>query len=67
MEWRWNGSRQIALTWKELGGPTVERPSKVGFGRQLMGLCVASLGGTMLSEYQPDGFVCRISIRNKEL
>jgi two-component sensor histidine kinase len=62
VEWQRNNGHRVALTWKEVGGPAVERPSNAGFGSQLMSLCIKSLDGTMQSEYLPDGFACMISL-----
>jgi len=63
VEWRWNNSRRLAMTWTEIGGPTVAPPSSDGFGSQLMRLCVKSLHGTMQAQYLPEGFACGISVR----
>lgn len=52
------------LTWKELKGPPVKAPRRVGFGSKLFKAGVAQPGGSLKLDYEPDGlrgeltFVC---------
>jgi two-component sensor histidine kinase/PAS domain-containing protein len=53
---------EIRFVWRESGGPTVEKPSRNGFGRVLLERLVgATLNGTVMLDFQPDGLVCTIS------
>jgi two-component sensor histidine kinase len=63
VEWRWNGGRRLALTWKESGGPVATPPNKDGFGSQLIDLCINALSGTIESSYLPDGYSYSITVR----
>ncbi|MET0288158.1 MAG: HWE histidine kinase domain-containing protein [Pseudoxanthomonas sp.] len=52
---------QLALTWHERGGPTVQAPARRGFGSVMLErVLAAEVGGTVKLEYPPDGFCCRV-------
>jgi PAS domain S-box-containing protein len=52
---------RLVLTWAETGGPTVQPPTRRGFGSRLIerGLA-AELSGEARIDFRPDGVVCRI-------
>jgi len=54
VDWRSNGG-DIALTWKECGGPSVKIPNKRGFGSQLLDTCIKSLYGTKQENFTTNG------------
>lgn len=57
------GEPLLKLHWEELGGPTVTKPSRRGFGTRLIQAVVRSeLGGTVAADYAPDGLVCDIQV-----
>jgi two-component sensor histidine kinase len=58
-EWR-EDYGAIVMTWKEIGGPRIESPQRVGFGSQLMAACIKALSGTMQQKFAPDGFSCSV-------
>jgi two-component sensor histidine kinase len=62
VDWRDNGE-EIALTWKECGGPRVKRPNQVGFGSQLLDICTKSLSGTRQEDFGPDGYTCTLTFK----
>jgi two-component sensor histidine kinase len=66
VEWRWNGSRRLALTWKESGGPIVTPPNKDGFGSQLIDLCIKALSGSIQPNYSPVGYSYSMALRLKK-
>jgi two-component sensor histidine kinase len=53
------GSQTLNLTWTESGGPTVAKPRKRSFGRQLIEMAIP---GTVQLEFLPAGAVCEIAI-----
>jgi CheY-like chemotaxis protein len=55
-----NGARNIALEWKESGGPRVHAPSEHGFGTALIEQSLQADGGTANIDYDADGLACRI-------
>ena len=52
----------IVIEWKELGGPRVSPPSKVGFGSKLLGAALRRTSGGVDLRYDPDGVRCFISL-----
>jgi two-component sensor histidine kinase len=56
-------SDAIVLAWKEIGGPRIESPQRVGFGSQLVAACIKALSGTMQQKFAADGFSCSVSFR----
>lgn len=55
--------RLLVLSWREKDGPPVARPSRKGFGSQVIerGL-THELEGTVQLDYRPDGLVCTMNI-----
>jgi len=60
VHWNQNGGG-IILTWKEIGGPTVQAPTGHGFGSQLINVCTRALSGTFHPQFLPEGFACSIT------
>jgi two-component sensor histidine kinase len=55
--------RTLALRWDENGGPTVQPPSRRGFGTRLIERGLAQeLGGAVTIEFDPSGVICAIEI-----
>ena len=59
-DWREDGD-SIVLSWKEIDGPRIEAPQRVGFGSHLIATCIKALSGTMQQKFAPDGFSCSVS------
>jgi two-component sensor histidine kinase len=58
---RWRQDKDcIALSWKEVGGPTVTATNKQGFGSQLIAASVKALSGAIHTEFSVDGFTCSL-------
>jgi len=62
VDWREDGDA-IVLAWKEIDGPRVESPQRVGFGSHLVAACIKALSGTMQQKFAPDGFICSVSFK----
>jgi two-component sensor histidine kinase len=60
VDWRDDGDA-IVLAWKEIGGPRIDSPQRVGFGSHLIAACIKALSGTMQQKFTPDGFSCSVS------
>jgi PAS domain S-box-containing protein len=59
----WNVDReQLNLHWREMGGPAVERPAKMGFGSQLIESTLPSLNGEILYDWNAEGLACTVRI-----
>jgi len=54
-----------SLTWKESGGPSIDRPSKVGFGSTLITSMLTPLNGSVTMDFRPEGLVCQVSFSLK--
>lgn len=58
-----NGTRSLALDWKEHGGPPVSAPERSGLGSRLIKRCIErDLGGELDFVFNPDGVSCHMSI-----
>lgn len=57
-----DGHEVVHLKWREVGGPTVTPPTRVGFGSRLIERNLAyDLGGEARIEYRPEGVQANIS------
>ncbi len=55
--------RQLAIRWREQGGPVVHPPEKKGFGTRLIDRSIAhELGGAIEMVYAPAGLECLIRV-----
>jgi PAS domain S-box-containing protein len=56
-------SSRLILHWREKDGPSVTRPSRLGFGSRMIERGLAhELEGTVDIDYRPNGVVCTINI-----
>ena len=67
VRWHWslngNGRDPLVIEWEESGGPSVEAPSKSGFGTSVIGdLIPYELGGRVDLAFAPGGLKCRVEI-----
>lgn len=53
------GDQRLNFTWQEAGGPTVEAPSKKGFGTRLVSSSLSAFGEVAL-DYAPTGLILRL-------
>jgi light-regulated signal transduction histidine kinase (bacteriophytochrome)/CheY-like chemotaxis protein len=57
VEWERDAGDDLAIRWREDGGPPVKKPNRKGFGSTIIERSIPyDLGGTARSEYHPDGF-----------
>lgn len=60
---RWRIEADAArLTWREVGGPPVEPPTRKGFGARLVEAALVPQGGKAERRFEPDGLVCELQI-----
>lgn len=53
----------LALSWRELNGPPVEQPTRLGFGSRLIRRATASeTGASVDHRFDPDGVKCHIRL-----
>jgi two-component sensor histidine kinase len=53
-------AQEIAIDWKESGGPVVAAPERRSFGTNLIERSLGGFSGSARIEFAPDGLVCRI-------
>ncbi len=54
------GGKQLGLRWAEEGGPTPQKPSRLGFGTRLLTMSADQLDGQMEIDYAPGGLRCHL-------
>lgn len=60
---RQRSNSQMAIEWRETGGPQVEPPGQQGFGTRLIRSVVEhQLFGTLSLDWEPDGLRCQILV-----
>ena len=62
IDWREDGDA-IVLNWKEIGGPQIDSPQRVGFGSHLITACIKALSGTLQQKFSPEGFSCSVTFK----
>lgn len=57
-----DGAATFTVEWREIGGPTVGKPTKAGFGTSLIDELIShELGGTADLDFDRDGVCCRMA------
>ena len=63
-----NSPASLKVVWREMGGPTVVTPTRLGYGASLIGnLLPHELGGTAELEFASDGVRCVIEIPSEHV
>ena len=63
ISWRRNDADDLLITWQESGGPTVQRPTRKGFGTTIIDRSVPyDLGGAAQIDYSPTGVEAQFRI-----
>ena len=58
------GRRLLNVTWREIGGPPVQEPTRRGFGTRLIeGSLAGELGANVRIEFVPAGVQCTFSVQ----
>ena len=61
VSWVTNG-REIAIDWRESGGPPAVAPTQSGFGKRLFERGLDPFRGQVETQFCADGFVCTITL-----
>ncbi len=56
-----DGDRLVRLSWREVGGPSIDTAPETGFGSRLMSHNLMALGGTFSADFARDGFRCEMT------
>ncbi|RWG79697.1 CheR family methyltransferase [Mesorhizobium sp.] len=63
VSWRTEKPDVLSVTWREIGGPVVEEPSKTSFGTTFVRQSLEyELGGTVALRFKPSGLDCVLEI-----
>jgi PAS domain S-box-containing protein len=63
LKWSHEANGRLKLRWIETGGPTVEPPTRRGFGRRVIEQMIAQLKGESRFDWRAEGLVCEITLR----
>ena len=63
LKWSHEANGRLNLRWIETGGPTVESPTRRGFGGRVIQQMIAQLKGESRFDWYAEGLVCEIKLR----
>jgi two-component sensor histidine kinase len=63
LKWSHEANGRLNLRWIEIGGPTVEPPTRSGFGGRIIQQMIAHLKGESRFDWRAEGLVCEITLR----
>jgi PAS domain S-box-containing protein len=63
LKWSHEANGCLNLRWIETGGPTVQPPTRRGFGGRVIEQMIAQLKGDSRFEWRAEGLVCKITLR----
>jgi PAS domain S-box-containing protein len=63
LKWSHEANGRLNLRWIETGGPTVEPPTRRGFGRRVIEQMIAQLKGESRFDWRAEGLVCELTLR----
>jgi PAS domain S-box-containing protein len=63
LKWSHEANGRLNLRWEETGGPTVQPPTRSGFGGRIIEQMIAQLKGESRFDWRADGLVCDITLR----
>jgi two-component sensor histidine kinase len=61
VRWEVDGDN-LSVNWNEIGGPKISAPAEKGFGSTLVETTIVRNGGTIESDWQPEGLSVRINV-----
>jgi len=62
LKWEHQPDGRLLLRWTEAGGPEVQQPTRIGFGRRIVEQMIAQLKGKTSFDWRPEGLVCEITL-----
>jgi two-component sensor histidine kinase len=63
LEWSREPNGELRLRWIETGGPTVQEPTRKGFGSRIVEQLSAQQKGNALFHRRAKGLVCEITVQ----
>jgi PAS domain S-box-containing protein len=63
LRWSHEANGRLNLRWIETGGPTVQPPTRTGFGGRVIEQVIAQLKGESRFDWRAEGLVCEITLQ----
>ena len=63
LKWSHEANGRLNLRWSETGGPTVQPPTRKGFGGRILEQMIAQLKGDTRFDWRAEGLVCEITLQ----
>jgi len=63
LKWSHEADGRLNLRWSETGGPTVQSPTRRGFGGRIIEQMIGQLKGDTHFDWRAEGLVCEITLR----
>jgi PAS domain S-box-containing protein len=63
LKWSHEANRRLHLRWTETGGPTVQEPTRKGFGGRIIEQMIGQLKGETIFHWRAEGLVCEITLQ----
>jgi PAS domain S-box-containing protein len=63
LRWSHEANGRLNLRWIETGGPTVQPPTRTGFGGRMIEQVIAQLKGESRFDWRAEGLVCEITLQ----
>ena len=63
LSWSDESGGRLELRWTEAGGPSVQTPTREGFGGKIIKQMTAQLRGTVRFDWRPEGLNCEITVQ----
>ena len=64
VRWSYQDDSSLQIVWQEMRGPVVSAPERSGLGSSLLKDLLFSMPNSVTIEYDPDGVICTIVIRD---
>ena len=62
LTWSHGSDGRLSLRWTETGGPTVQKPTRKGFGGRIIEQMIGQLKGETRFEWRAAGLICEINL-----
>ncbi len=63
LKWSHEANGRLHLRWTETGGPTVQEPTRKGFGGRIIEQMIGQLKGETIFHWRAEGVVCEITLQ----
>jgi two-component sensor histidine kinase len=63
LKWSHEANGRLILRWTETGGPTVQPPTRKGFGARIIEQVIVQLKGESRFDWRAEGLICEITLR----